>query len=596
MPPLAISVTVRRRRKVFRRSAGHPTDPDVLRREYHRQGMRHCAGLAIALLVAGWFAGQPLAQRGQSQVPGTFRSNVTMVPLDVRVLDERGQPITDLRAEDFTVREDGVPQEIRQFSRIELTPAPGKTAEGPVFRTAGESESAPQNHRVFLIVLGRGRLQGPSKGLDALLEFIERRLLPQDQVAVLAYNRATDFTTDRRPILEVLSRFKDGNDRIEAKLAHWYSGPPGNAEDRLPAHVQPLIDDVFAGPYATRFRQIPPGRIADARRLADGFERGAERAGSADLESFDSYVSNARTTRHDLRSLYTGIEYLRFIAGEKRLIYVSTDGLFLPSVEDDLSLAAMASDARVAIDTIQTGGVFADPPGLRALSERAWQHTWAISAVRNVSEYTGGRAFVYQYAAKALEAIDRMTRTGYLIGYVPADPIQDGAYRRIDVTVARRDARVLYRRGYYAREQLIPYDRRQFMTFSRMLTAMAYPEDIDDIGLDLDARLSDAESSPEVTVQGTIAARRLALDRDGDVTTGRLEIALFALDRRNRLVGERWFSLELSLDRREHEAALRDGVRLDVRTQVREAARHVKVVVYDFAGDAVGSVTIPVTR
>jgi VWFA-related protein len=563
---------------------------------YDRDPMRHLAGLVIAALVAGWAAAQPLAQRGQPPVPGTFRSHVTMVPLDVRVLDERGQPITDLRAEDFTVLEDGAPQVIRQFSRIELTPEPADAAQGPVFRTAAEIAPAPQNHRVLLIVLGRGRLQGPSKGLDALLEFVEHRLLPQDHVAVLAYNRATDFTTDRRPILEVLSRFKAGNDRIEGRLTHWYSGPPGNAEDGLPAHVQPLIDDLFAGPHATRFRQIPPGRVADARRLADDFERGAEEAGRAGLESFDSYVSNARATRHDLRSIYTGIEYLRFIAGEKRLIYVSTDGLFLPRVENDLSLAAVANDARVAIDTIQTGGLYADPPGLRALSERAWQHTWAISAVRNVSEHTGGRAFVYRYADDALDAIDRMTRTGYLLGYVAENPVQDGAYRRIEVKVARQGARVLYRRGYYAREQLIPYDRRQFMAFSRMLSAMAYPEDIDDLRLDVDARMSNAERGPEVAVRGTIAARRLALDEDGPTRTARLEVALFALDRRNRLVGERWLSLELALDEREHQAALRDGIPLDARAPVRGAATRVKVVIYDFAADAVGSVTIPVVR
>src|SRR5690606_20568948 len=109
--------------------------------------------------------------------------------------------------------------------------------------------------------------------------------------------------------------------------------------------------------------------------------------------------------------------------------------------EDDLSLAAVANDARVAIDTVQTGGLYADPPGLRALSERAWAHTWAIAAVRNVSDYTGGRAFVFKYADDALTAIDRMTRTGYLLGYVPANLVQDGAYRRIEVKVARKGLR-----------------------------------------------------------------------------------------------------------------------------------------------------------
>ena len=559
--------------------------------------MRYLAGLTIAGLIAGWpFAGDVPGQNGQTRTPGTFRSNVTMVPLDVRVLDERGRPLTDLRAEDFTVLEDGVRQVVRQFMRLELTAAPVSIGQGPTFRTAAETNTAPQSHRVFLIVLGRGRLQGPSKGLDALIEFVERRLLPQDQLAVLAYNRATDFTTDRRPILEVLTRFKAANDLIESKLEHWYSGPPGNSEDRLPGHVQPLIDDVFAGPHATRFRQIPPGRIADARRLADGFEREAEKAEGVGIEAFDSYVSSALATRQDLGSIYTGIEYLRFIDGEKRLIYISTDGLFLPSVEDDLSLAAVGSDARVAIDIIQTGGLYADPPGLRSLSERSWRHTWAISAIRNVSDHTGGRAFAYRYADDALEAIDRTTRTGYMLGYVPEDLLQDGAYRRIEVKVARKGARVLYRRGYYARAQLIPYDRRQFMTFSRILSAAAFPRPIDDIGLDLEARKSEADSGSEVVVRGTIHSDRIVLDRKGPTHTGRLEVALFAIDRRNRLVGERWFSLDLSLDECEHRSVLRDGLPLEARVPVRGDAMNVKEVIYDFAADAVGSMTVRVHR
>jgi VWFA-related protein len=560
--------------------------------------MRYLAGLAVVLTIVGHpFGGILLAQSTQTQVPGTFRSNVTIVPLDVRVLDERGRPITDLQAGDFSVLEDGVPQAIRQFSRIELTAAPANAAQGLTFTSAAQKDTAaPQGHRVFLIVLGRGRLQGPSKGLDALLGFVERRLLPQDQVAVLAYNRATDFTTDRRPILEVLARFKTDNTLIESKLEHWYSGPPGNSEDRLPGHVQPLIDDLFAGPHATRFRQIPPGRIADARRLADGFTRGAEQAESAGIEAFDSYVSSALATRQDLGSIYTGIEYLRFIEGEKRLIYVSTDGLFLPSVDDDLSLAAVASDARVAIDTIQTGGLYADPPGLRSLSERSWRHTWAISAIRNVSEYTGGRAFAYRYADDALEEIDGMTRTGYLLGYVPENLVLDGAYRRIEVRVARKGARVLYRHGYYARAQLVPYDRRQFMTFSRILSATAFPDRIDDIRLDLEARRSEGESGPEVAVRGTIEADRIVLEQTNGRQTGRLEIAMFAVDRRNRLVGERWFNVDLSLDAGEHQVLLRDGLPLDTRFPVRGDAARVKVVVYDFAADAVGSVTMPVRR
>ena len=182
-----------------------------------------------------------------------------------------------------------------------------------------------------------------------------------------------------------------------------------------------------------------------------------------------------------------------------------------------------------------------------------------------------------------------------MLGYVPENLAQDGAFRRIEVKLARKGARVLYRRGYHARAQLIPYDRRQFMTFSRVLSAAAFPQKIDDIRLDLDARVSEGEHS-DVGVRGTIDAARIALDRGETAHTGRLEVALFALGRGNRLVGERWFSLDLLLDETERQAVLRDGIPLEARVSVRSDALKVKIVVYDFAADAVGSVTIPVRR
>ena len=69
--------------------------------------------IAIGALVAS-SGGEP--HRGQ-QVP-TFRSSITAVPIDVRVIDKDGKPIADLRQEDFTVLEDGVPQTIAHFAAI----------------------------------------------------------------------------------------------------------------------------------------------------------------------------------------------------------------------------------------------------------------------------------------------------------------------------------------------------------------------------------------------------------------------------------------------------------------------------------------------
>ena len=59
--------------------------------------------------------------------------------------------------------------------------------------------------------------------------------------------------------------------------------------------------------------------------------------------SFDEYADANLTTMQDLGNLYTGVEYLRHIEGEKHIIYVSEAGMLLPRVEDDKSLAARAN-------------------------------------------------------------------------------------------------------------------------------------------------------------------------------------------------------------------------------------------------------------
>ncbi len=73
--------------------------------------------------LAALFAGPVLlAQSPQTQVPGAIRSRVVLVPIDVRVLDSAGDPVTDLRQADFTIEEYGVAQTIAHFSTQVYTP------------------------------------------------------------------------------------------------------------------------------------------------------------------------------------------------------------------------------------------------------------------------------------------------------------------------------------------------------------------------------------------------------------------------------------------------------------------------------------------
>jgi len=144
--------------------------------------------IPLAILVA---TPAVLAQQGPPpQVPGAIRSRVVLVPVDVRVIDRDGNPVTDLRQSDFAIEENGVAQTIAHFSTQTYTAQPPGAATVPPLRRGPGLEDTPPTHRTFVILLGRGRLQGPSKGLDAVIDFVRTDLLPQDRVAVLAYGRA----------------------------------------------------------------------------------------------------------------------------------------------------------------------------------------------------------------------------------------------------------------------------------------------------------------------------------------------------------------------------------------------------------------------
>ena len=189
--------------------------------------------------------------------------------MNVSVLGRDGRPVVDLKKENFTILEDGVPQEVRHFSIETIVAETSKAGANEAVgrRIVPALELVPQERRVFLVVLSTWRgnsIQGPNKGLDALLEFVNKRLLPQDVVAAMAYNRATVFTTNHAAIVEVIERYRARSDKIGSALETFFSGLRAvYGSGRIPANTQREIDGVFAVPGAS-MRQLP---AIDARPI-----------------------------------------------------------------------------------------------------------------------------------------------------------------------------------------------------------------------------------------------------------------------------------------------------------------------------------------
>jgi VWFA-related protein len=563
----------------------------------------------------------------QDQQQPTFRAQTALVPIDVRVVDRDGKPITDLKASDFTIRENGVPQAIRHFAMHVLTAEAAAPSDGLV-RVDPESPLTARNRRVFLLTLVAGRLQHPAMGVEAAIRFLREQVFPQDQVAILAYNRATDFTTNRDALLAVLDRFQARHERIATDLDECARSPACAyllRDGRLPPYVQRAIDGVFQTPELPGARDLAAGRPAgvtavarDSQQISEDLQRAAilqqradDRAGMGvasspfeDLElalataatgamSFSEYAVLANRNLNDLGLLYAGIDYLRYVDGEKHLIYVTQNGMSLPRIESDFSLAAAANDARVAISIVQTGG-HGMPVGSREPGEPLTQR-FVVSSLRTIAELTGGSASIYSFATRGFDRIAHATSTGYLLGYYPSDGRLDGRYRRVEVQVNRRGAQVMYRHGYFARTPRAPVDLREQMTYARIATAISQVRELRDLPIAM--KTSDTtrvDRAFDFVVELTIDPSRVAFVVQGGRHRASLQVAVFCQDAEENPVGDLWQTINLNLTPATFEQLQRHGITHTARVRVTKPVAGVKAVVYDFASDRVGTVVTQV--
>ncbi|HVL66817.1 MAG TPA: VWA domain-containing protein [Vicinamibacterales bacterium] len=558
-----------------------------------------------------------------ARLPQVLKSRISMVPVDVRVVDRQGHPVADLRQEDFTLLEDGIEQEIRHFALQALVPETGGVP-GRVDLELPAGDVRAQNRRVFLFVLGRGRMTGPSKELEALLAFIRERLLPQDVVALVAYNRATDFTTDHEAIARIIERYRERHERIEAGLFHWFNDLQATHGARtLPAAIQAQVEDLFAGASELRPREVVPGQLSDRERIARDVQRATDElqrsellagreAGLADpansrasallAVTLREHIQQSVVTNHDVANIYAGIEYMRFIDGEKHLVLITPVGLDLPRLENERSIAAAAADSRVAIDIVYTGGLAGAPPpgahGSAPLPSFATtsRQLFNVEGMRLMSELTGGHTTAYRYGAHAMNRLDLSTRAQYVLGYYPTNPRFDGGYRRLTVKVKRKNVELYYRRGYFAYDRVVALDKREFMTFTRIAAAARFG---DDELRDLRVRMK----SPSVkgsgrdrglTLEVTIAPDRIAFTEELGLKVAALTIAFFAGTKDGQSVGESWQNVDLRLTPHAYARFLQEGFTFTTTIPLRNYPKQAKAVLYNYTSDLLGTSTIMV--
>ena len=494
------------------------------------------------------------------QVP-QFRAGVELTRLEVRVLDKAGNPLKDLTATDFLVREDDVAQEIALFERV--------SAEG--------SSAAP---RTILFVLGRGQLEAPTKALQALINFVRSSCLPTDRVGVVAYNKVIELTTDHQAIARFLERFRTSHEAIEGKIKRDIYAP---AQAIVP-ETQAAIDGVF------RDVGLP---IRDL-------------AGSA----------NVLTLLSDAGPLRGALGYLTTIAGEKHVVLVSEQPFINVHHADKPSenyWIRQAAGARASLSFIHAGGLKGTVQYRRGAISKGplGFEPGFIDAQTWMAAQTGGTATFFEFADRPLATLDRATRFVYVLGYYPSRMVEPNQYRQIDVTVSRRDSTPQYRHGYQAKPLADNADDyRRTVTDSNLeegLFRLLHPiPKIPNYAGQAPPTLSlevsrDAGSTASRTLRVTVSIdpRYLYFREQGLRYATELDLRLVADDAQRNVVGEHVQRLPLVLTADELQSLRRrvrpQNMTFDVTLEVKTRPAFLRGVLYQFETNRVisGQVRLP---
>lgn len=435
-------------------------------------------GLGLMATIAS-----PRAQRatdGGAPAQPSFESATTAVLVDVVVRDRQGRPVTDLRVEDFEVRENEVLQPIGSFTRVVQGTGIGITVgiKGAGAATAESSPSVdatPSEETPMVTALVFDALSSSALGFckRAALAYLPRSASSASRVGV--------FTTE--PTVRMLQTYTDHPALVRRAVAQIMSAGTSVKEQMAePLAVlrerRDLLDVQSAAATSATDAQLATssgniGQLEMERRLVQGQLRmiGA-------FESLDRDHRGFATTS----ALFAVLQTLVEMPGRKTVVFFSEGLPASPALQAHLqSIIEVANRLNVTVYTVDAGGLRAlssttetrkeveeagkvrlrelamvregaEEPMMRAI-ERAEDLLQLDSqaGLARLAEGTGG--FLVRDTnnlGRAFQRIDEDMRFHYLLTYVPSNQGFDGTFRTIGVNVRRPGVRVFARKGYRA--------------------------------------------------------------------------------------------------------------------------------------------------
>jgi len=448
-------------------------------------------------IVLGFLAGPlphliPAPQEAaRLEKPLQHEVSVTLKLVQVYVTDKKGDPVKDLKKEDFIVYDNGRAMTLTEFEKHILTALPQKSEPQPSEEKIVPTPIPPaaqvtvMSRKFFLFFdFAFNNQKGANKAKDAALHFIDTELIPGDEVGLLSYSMLKGLsiheylTTDHKKVREAV-------ESLNAK------GIAGRAEDFEEEYW--MMEGGSGGVYAKKRSQLEAERresknqaqnfilkmtaLAKALRYIPGkkhmilFSTGVVNsliyygmAGNPSGAGNPMWAAWYNVDAGDFVLRTQNEEMLKELSAANCTVFTfdTREAAMVPSLFEYDKLTFEQRNR-----TIFTGAGATNPVNVFK-GERITGH-YSLSRISNV---TGGKYFsnINEYE-KNMGQVQTMTGTYYVLGYYIGEQ-WDGRYHKIKVEVKRKGVEVRAQEGYFNPKPFREYSdlEKQLHLFDLALT------------------------------------------------------------------------------------------------------------------------------
>jgi VWFA-related protein len=389
---------------------------------------------------AGEKPAQPPPPQDQPQPP-RIRTGINFVRVDIIVTDRQGNPVLDLKQDEFRLKEDGKAQSIESFTIVKINEGDQVDAPPPPeIRSIYDEqrEAARPDVRLFVLLLDDYHVR---RGNDMsvrkpLIDFVQNQLGAHDMVAVmypLTSVNALSFTRNRKSVISAIEHFEGR--RFDYRPRNEFEEKYANYPTEI---VERIRTEVTMG--AIRGAAIKLGGMREGRKsiilVSEGFTNQLPPQMSDPNASMPGLGNPNRGNANAANS-----DRSEFLAMANMISDLSL--IFQDAARNNTSIYPVDPRGLAPFEYDINQGI-----GLQVDKRHLDQ---SLDNLRALADNTDGRAIINRNdLARGMQQIIRDSSAYYLIGYNSAQAPTDGRFHKIDVEVTRKGVDVRARKGYWA--------------------------------------------------------------------------------------------------------------------------------------------------